>query len=256
MNSQSLIFEGSRIEYLKLDDVSLRVKALRVSESRIPLRCLLRVHCHNEPANGFNTLLQLAERHIPVTFFDRRGHVRAQLYYPQPKPQPLALWLEHCFGEEAFQLQLDNWLASQQMALFANLDIHQGQLVERHAFLMAELAHFYQTYPHRFDEFLETQDQLRQLLLAHLGELLLAYGLPAGGSIRHRIFTELRDMLDFWLDGQVYRWLQRFPAPQTEPDARRKFYSYVNEALNHRVGLLLRQLQAFVEAYGLEQIGT
>lgn len=26
MNSQSLIFEGSRIEYLKLDDVSLRVK--------------------------------------------------------------------------------------------------------------------------------------------------------------------------------------------------------------------------------------
>ena len=64
MNSQSLIFEGSRIEYLKLDDVSLRVKAVRVSESRIPLRCLLRVHCHNEPAHGFNTLLQLAERHI------------------------------------------------------------------------------------------------------------------------------------------------------------------------------------------------
>ena len=38
LNRQTLVFEGSRVETLKIDDVSLRVKALHGPENRIPLR--------------------------------------------------------------------------------------------------------------------------------------------------------------------------------------------------------------------------
>lgn len=254
MNGQSLILDGPRIDYLRLDDVSLRVKARQVAECRVPLRNLLRVHCHRDPAGGFDVLLDLASRHIPVTFFDHRGRVRGQLYHPQPEQTALALWLEDCYGESPFQTLLDDWLTAQQMALFATLDIHQGPLVERHAFLMAELAHFLSAHPERRDDLLTAREQLNGLLEAHLSEMLLAFGLPPGGSARGRLYRDLRDMLDFWLDGQTHRWLSRLPSPAEGPAAWRLFYAYAGEEVSRRVGLLLRQLQGFVEAYALEQL--
>lgn len=253
MNLQTLVFDGARVETLKIDDVSLRVKAMHGPENRIPLRCLLRVHCHGEPRAGFLTLVELASRHIPVTFFDRRYQVLAQLYHPRPEPKPLAMWLEHCWEDALFRQQLDQWLANQQYALFGDLEIHQGTLVDRHAFLMLELSRFMSREPDKFSAFQEARAEAGHVLTAHLSEMLLVHGLPPGGSLREQLFRELYDMLDFWLDGQVHRWLGRFTAPVESEAATHRFYSYINKALCHRAGLLLQQLQGFVEAYALEQ---
>lgn len=254
MNGQSLILDGPAIHYLRLDDVSLRVKGRQSAEQRIPLRCLLRVHCFRDPAEGFDTLLMLAERHIPVTFFDRTGRVRGQLYHPQPEPTALALWLEHCYGESPFQTRLDAWLEAQQLALFATLDIHQGPLVERHAFLMAELAHFQRAHPERMDDLISARERLSGLLDAYLSEMLLAHGLPPGGVARGRLYRDLKELLEFWLDGQAHRWLSRLPAPDSGKDVWRLFNAYAGDELSRRIALLLRQLQGFVEAYALEQV--
>jgi hypothetical protein len=107
--------------------------------------------------------------------------------------------------------------------------------------------------PEKFDAFQDARAEAGNLLTAHLGEWLLVHGLPPGGSLRAQLFHELHDMLDFWLDGQVHRWLVRFTAPDENRSASQRFYSYINDALCHRAALLLRQLQGFVESFALEQ---
>lgn len=253
MTDHSLVLDGGRLEMLRIDDVSLRVRVMGRGDNRVPLRSLVRVHCHGEPATGFSTLLELAGRHIPVTFFDRRGQVKAQLYHPHPQSRPLSLWLEQCLAEQPFLASFDIWLENQQAGLFTQLDIHQGGLVDRHATLMTELSLFLGAHPELRDDFELMQEQLRQHLLAHLGEAMLVHGMPAGSSMRERLFGEFRDMLDFWLDGQAWRWLQRLPAPSASREWSQRFYSFISAELSRRVAVLLKQFQGFVEAYALEQ---
>ena len=136
---QSVMLDAHKVSRVWLDDNSLRIKPTYTHEVRVPVCRLLRVHCYGELQDGFCALLKLAEQHIPVTFFDHQGHVRAQLYHPCPNTKPLALWLEHCFCEEACQCQYQQWLENQHYALFAHLHITHGCLKIRQEHLQQQL---------------------------------------------------------------------------------------------------------------------
>ena len=60
-------------------------------------------------------------------------------------------------------------------------------------------------------------------------------------------------MLDFWLDGQAWRWLQRLPSPSASREWSQRFYSFISAELSRRVSVMMKQFQGFVEAYALEQ---
>ena len=103
---QSLVLKSAALQRLWLQDNGLRIIPKFSSERRVPLCRLLRVECYGDIGqvkDGFCTLLKIAEQHIPVTFFDSSNQVCAQLYHPCPTTKPLALWLEHCFCEQACQ---------------------------------------------------------------------------------------------------------------------------------------------------------
>ena len=74
---QSVMLDAHKVNRVWLDDNSLRIKPTYTHEVRVPVCRLLRVHCYGELQDGFCALLKLAEQHIPVTFFDHQGHIRA-----------------------------------------------------------------------------------------------------------------------------------------------------------------------------------
>jgi hypothetical protein len=248
---QSVMLDAHKVSRVWLDDNSLRIKPTYTHEVRVPVCRLLRVHCYGELQDGFCALLKLAEQHIPVTFFDHQGHVRAQLYHPCPNTKPLALWLEHCFCEEACQCQYQQWLENQHYALFAHLHITHGCLKIRHEHLQQQLV-AYLKHRHLDSLFSTLYQQGKRLIMSHLGELLMAYGLPAGTTIRNKLFLDLQDLMEYWTQGHILQWLQRFG--DITPELTQQFYGHQNMAIAGHLQTVLVQLQKMLEAYALEQI--
>ena len=41
------------------------------------------------------------------------------------------------------------------------------------------------------------------MLTVVLGEQLMAYGLAAGTSLRNRLFNDLHDLMQYWIQGDI-----------------------------------------------------
>lgn len=250
---QSLVLKSANLQRLWLQDNGLRILPKCSSEVRVPMCRLLRVQCYGDIGlvkDGFCTLLNIAKQHIPVTFFDEQGHVCAQLYHPCPQTKPLALWAEHCFCELACQEDYQNWLHNQHYALFAQLHIRQGGLSTRQDCFQQQLV-AYLKHHHLDSLFTEFYQQGKQLLLCMLGELFMAYGLASGTTVRDKLFHDLQDLMEYWIQGDILHWLQRFG--DASISLKQDFYSHQNTAIAERVQLVLNQLQEMLEQYALEQ---
>ncbi len=62
------------------------------------------------------------------------------------------------------------------------------------------------------------------MLTVVLGEQLMAYGLAAGTSLRNRLFNDLNDLMEYWIQGDILQWLQRFA--EVNDTLKRDFYSH------------------------------
>ena len=250
---QSLVLKSAALQRLWLQDNGLRIMPKFSSERRVPLCRLLRVECYGDIGqvkDGFCTLLKIAEQHIPVTFFDSSNQVCAQLYHPCPKTKPLALWLEHCFCEQACQDDYRNWLNNQHYALLAHLHITQGSLPTRQQLLQQQLIVYLKS--RQLDSvFTELYQQGKRMLTVVLGEQLMAHGLAAGTSLRNKLFNDLHDLMEYWIQGDILQWLQRFS--NVNDHLKRDFYSHQYNALSEKITLILTQLQEMLEQYALEQ---
>jgi len=251
---QSVVLKANNLERLWLQDNGLRIKAFFSSEVRVPMCRLLRVQCYGDMSHvkdGFCTLLKIANHHIPITFFDEQGTVCAQLYHPCPQTKPLALWIGHCFCEQACQEDYQNWLDNQHYALFAQLHIMQGSLKTRHDFLQKQLI-AYLKHRHLDSVFTELYQQGKRLLICMLGEQLMKHGLAAGTTVRNKLFHDLQDLMEYWIQGDILQWLQRFGEVNTA--LKREFYAHQNTAIAEKLQVLLTQLQEMLEQYALEQL--
>lgn len=252
---QSLVLQANALHRLWLQDNGLRIIPKFSSERRVPLCRLLRVECFGDIGSvkdGFCTLLKVAEQHIPVTFLDESGkHVRAQMYHPCPQTKPLALWIEHCFCEQACHEEYSNWLHNQHYALLAQLGIRQGSLQTRQQCLQQHLELYLKH--HQLDHtFTQLYQQGKGILILVLGEQLMAHGLAAGTSLRNRLFTDLEDLMLYWIQGDILQWLQRFA--NVNDALKRDFYSHQHQAISDKLCLVLSQLQEMLEQYALEQL--
>lgn len=251
---QSLVLNAEGLHRLWLQDNGLRIIPKFSSERRVPICRLLRVQCYGDMGSvkdGFCSLLKIAKQHIPVTFFDEQGHVCAQLYHPCPQTKPLALWVEHCFCEEACKEDYQNWLDNQHYALFAQLHISQGSLSTRQTFLQKQLT-AYLKHLQLDILFTELYQQGKRLLIAMLSEQLMKHGLMAGSTVRDRLFRDLQDLMEYWIQGDILQWLQRFN--HASHDLKKEFYSHQNTAIAEKLAILLIQLQEMLEQYALEQL--
>lgn len=250
---QSLVLQSAALDRLWLQDNGLRIIPKFSCERRVPLCRLLRVECFGDIGSvkdGFCTLIKIAKQHIPVTFFDELGQVSAQLYHPCPKTKPLALWLEHCFSENACQEDYRNWLHNQHYALFAQLNISQGCLQTRQQRLQ-QLLEVYLKHHHLDSVFTQLYQQGKTMLIVVLGEQLMAHGLAAGTTMRNHVFNDLQELMEYWIQGDVLQWLQRFG--NVNDALKHDFHSHQHAAISEKVILLLTQLQEMLEQYALEQ---
>lgn len=85
-----------------------------------------------------------------------------------------------------------------------------------------------------------------------LGEQLMAYGLAAGTSLRNKLFNDLHDLMEYWIQGDILQWLQRFA--EVNDTLKRDFYSHQYNAISEKITLILTQLQEMLEQYALEQL--
>ena len=250
---QSLVLDANGLHRLWLQDNGLRIIPKFSSERRVPICRLLRVQCYGNIGlvkDGFCTLLSIAKQHIPVTFFDEQGHVCAQLYHPCPQTKPLALWVEHCFCEQACQEDYNNWLENQHYALFASLHISRGSLGTRQEFLQKQLI-AYLKHRQLDSVFTQLYQQGKKLLTCMLGEQLMAHGLAAGTTVRNKLFCDIEDLMLYWIQGDILQWLQRFA--DVNDALKRDFYSHQNTAIAQKLQTVLMQLQEMLEQYALDQ---
>ena len=131
------------------------------------------------------------------------------------------------------------------------MHITHGCLKIRHEHLQQQLV-AYLKHRHLDSLFSTLYQQGKRLIMSHLGELLMAYGLPAGTTIRNKLFLDLQDLMEYWTQGHILQWLQRFG--DITPELTQQFYGHQNMAIAGHLQTVLVQLQKMLEAYALEQI--
>lgn len=113
MSRRSLLIDTSQLDELRLDGPSLCIRSRGRSRQRFPLRRISQIICIGLPGQGLEALFSAAREGIPVSFFNRRGRIIAQLIHPGALPNPLSHWLEATEYEAPLQTIYDDWLENQ-----------------------------------------------------------------------------------------------------------------------------------------------
>ncbi|MFA5631706.1 MAG: CRISPR-associated endonuclease Cas1 [Porticoccaceae bacterium] len=110
---RSLLIDSAQLDELKIDGPALCLSSSGKSRQRFPFRRLSQVICIGLPTEGIDTLFATANQGIPVSFFNRRGKIIAQLIHPGALPHPLAHWLEASGSDPLLKEVYQQWLENQ-----------------------------------------------------------------------------------------------------------------------------------------------
>jgi len=107
------VIDSAQLNEFKIDGPALCMSCTGKSRQRFPFRRLSQIICVGLPTVGIEALIATANQGIPVTFFNRRGHIIAQLIHPGALPHPLAHWLGAAASDPLLKQTYHEWLENQ-----------------------------------------------------------------------------------------------------------------------------------------------
>jgi hypothetical protein len=193
-----LVIDARKLESLSVDGPALKVTMRSQSARLFPFRRLSRVHVVGAIKEGIDTLLQCAERQIPVAFFTVAGKLRCQLYFPVYESSIISHWLEHVdFDVEAKQVYED-WLCHQTLNVISMTGFNEGARESRLQLLNEKLRRICKQRLGK-DDFEAAMDWLSGILSAHLSQLIVEYGLANQSRGKRRLMEDLSPICETWL---------------------------------------------------------
>lgn len=243
-----LVLDANQIARLALDGPALQITLHQQSHRLFPLRRIARIHVIGPLDTGFATLLHCAEQQIPVAFFNTKGALRCQLYYPVHENGVLAHWLEHIEFDEQAAVLYQDWLQLQHTHLLARMGCRQGAHNTRTDLVEQHITRILKTVWSKA-QINDAQDWLDGLLTSHLSQLIAQEGLAHQSRGTRRLLEDLLPSCKTWL---LYCLTQHIieqkKAPRLDAHGMSQFYQHISDSVEYLIRRMLVQLVTRLES--------
>lgn len=235
-----LHIDAQKLRKLHIDGPALAVVMVEKSEQLFPLRKLSRIHFTGTPKQGIEALVFCAQKHIPTTFFDGHGKIKALLYLPAESGTVLAHWLEMRHTDPAIAVIYDQWLEN--LSLHWQVDDAESERCKSRQDELIKSIKLLNLH----EQWCAGKSWLDGIMRAQLMQCIDKFGLPAHTNEHRELLDDIGRLMQKMLKHEYNHWLMGQRSRVLSGAHLANFYQEFSEIVQCRTEVALSALQSAI----------